>query len=70
MFKWNGYATWYLSWNTYIYNYNIDGKSHREVHKIPNYSPGLSLWEIISHGKIGCFLLQKMNPILDYFKNK
>ena len=47
-----GYATVYLSWNTYIYNYNIDGKRHREAHKIPNYSPELSSWEIIRNCKL------------------
>ena len=36
-----------LSWNTYIYYHNLDGKRHQEAHKIQICSPGLSSWEII-----------------------
>jgi hypothetical protein len=42
-----GYATLYLTWNTYIYNYNLDVKSHQEAHKIRICSPELSSWEMI-----------------------
>jgi hypothetical protein len=34
------FATVYLSWKIHIYNYNLDGKSHREAYKIRNCSPG------------------------------
>ena len=45
----HGYTTVYLSWNTWIYNYNLARKSHREAHKIRSCSHGLSssTW---SHG--------------------
>jgi hypothetical protein len=61
----NGYATWYLSWNTYIYNYSIDGQIHRKAHKIPNYSPVLSLWEVIRNFKLYhlCMISAKFNLI-------
>jgi hypothetical protein len=43
----HGYTTVCLSWNTCIYNYNLDGKIHREVHKVRNCSHELSSWEIV-----------------------
>jgi hypothetical protein len=38
----------YISWKTYIYNYNSDWKSHWEINVIRNCSPGSSSWEIIN----------------------